>query len=294
MPMIMTMCLCIAAVLIILLIIKIYLMKKSAREIKIQLAERLAADTNTLIGIPSSDKDLMELAASLNEQLKILRAEHIRYQQGDLELKTAVTNISHDLRTPLTAIISYLELLNHAPEKTEEYLPVIEERAESLSRLAEELFRYSVISSPEYDCPPETVVLNEALEESVLGFYASLSECGITPEIHITEEKIIRNVNRAALLRVFSNVLNNAVKYSDGDLNISMDDSGVIRFSNTAENLSGIQAERLFDRFYTVENARKSTGLGLSIAKILVRQMGGEISARYEENMLTIIISFLE
>lgn len=141
-------------------------------------------------------------------------------------------------------------------------MPVIAERAEALSGFAEELFRYSVITSPEYDCRPEPVVLNEVLEESVLGFYASLSERGITPEIHITERKIIRNVNRVALLRVFSNVLNNAVKYSSGDLNISMDDSGVIGFSNTAENLSEIQVERLFDRFYTRKRA-EINGLGV-------------------------------
>lgn len=119
----MVLCLCIAAALIILMMIKIYLMKKSAREIKNQLAERLSADTNTLIGISSGDKNLTELAAALNEQLKILRAEHIRYKQGDLELKTAVTNISHDLRTPLTAMISYLELLKKTPEKAGSMCP---------------------------------------------------------------------------------------------------------------------------------------------------------------------------
>lgn len=284
--------LCIAFVIIFLLIIKIYLLKKSAREIKNQLAERLSTDTNTLIGISSGDRDMRNLASGLNEQLKILRREYIRCQHGDTELKNAVTNISHDLRTPLTAISSYLDLLETNPEKSEQYTAVIRERTETLNQLTEELFRYSVITSPEYDTTSEPAVLNSILEESILSYYAALQEHGITPEIEITEKKIIRNINKNAMSRVFSNLLNNAVKYSDGDLQITMSDNGIIIFSNSSAKLNEVQVERLFDRFYTVENARKSTGLGLSIAKILVKQMNGDITARYENDKLNIRIVF--
>lgn len=112
----------IAFVIIILLILKIYLLKKSAREIKNQISEKLSADTNTIIDISTGDKDMRSLASDLNEQLKMLRKEYIRCQQGDTELKNAVTNISHDLRTPLTAISSYLDLLETNPEKSEQYI----------------------------------------------------------------------------------------------------------------------------------------------------------------------------
>lgn len=284
--------LCIAFVIIFLLIIKIYLLKKSAREIKNQLAERLSTDTNTLIGISSGDRDMRNLASGLNEQLKILRREYIRCQHGDTELKNAVTNISHDLRTPLTAISSYLDLLETNPEKSEQYTAIIRERTETLNQLTEELFRYSVITSPEYDTTSEPAVLNSILEESILSYYAALQEHGITPEIEITEKKIIRNINKNAMSRVFSNLLNNAVKYSDGDLQVKMSDNGIIIFSNSSARLNEVQVERLFDRFYTVENARKSTGLGLSIAKILVKQMNGDITARYENHKLSIRIVF--
>ncbi len=285
-------CLCIAFGVIIFLQIRIYLLKKSAKEIKNQLSEKLSADTNTPIGISSSDRDMRELASNLNEQLKILRAEHIRYIQGDTELKNAVTNISHDLRTPLTAIMSYLDLLENNPDKAEKYLPIIKERTKTLSHLTEELFRYSVITSPEYDTTTEPVLINSVLEESILAFYAGFQEHSITPEIRITEKKIFRNVNRAALARVFANILGNAIKYSDGDLQISLDDDGVIIFSNTSAMLSKVQTERLFDRFYTIETAHKSTGLGLSISKLLVKQMNGNITAHYENSKLHIIITF--
>lgn len=270
--------------------IKIYLMKKSAREIRNQVAEKLSADTNTLIDISSDDRDMKNLASDLNEQLKVLRQERIRCQQGDTELKNAVMNISHDLRTPLTAISSYLDLIETNPEKSEQYIKIIRERTENLSQLTEELFRYSVITSPEYSDIIEPVIINSVLEESILSYYATLQEHGIIPDIDITETQITRNISRNALKRVFANLLNNAVKYSNGDLRITMTDSGLITFANKSAELNEVQTERLFDRFYTIENAHKSTGLGLSIARVLIEQMNGTISAEYCNNTLFIRI----
>lgn len=273
-----------------LLALKIYLMKKSLGEISSKLAEKLSADTNTLIDVSSSDKDVKKLAHELNKQLLELRKKNNLYVQGDLELKSAVSNISHDLRTPLTAISSYLELLESSPEKSSQYIGIIKERTEALTQLTEELFRYSVITSPEYDAAREPVLINSLLEESLLAYYAPLQERGITPEIEITEEKIIRSVNRSALLRVFSNLLGNAMKYSDGDLHVSLNEDGLITFANKASDLNEVQVGRLFERFYTIESARKSTGLGLSIARILVEQMNGTISADYLDGSLLISV----
>lgn len=279
-------------IIIVILVVRIFLMKKSVREISRGFGEKLGSDTNTLIDISSSDTDICNLADALNTELSRMRELQLKYERGDLELKGAVTNISHDLRTPLTAIISYLELLENNPQKLDEYLPIIEERAEDLSRLAEELFCYSVITSPDYDCYLEPVLLNEVLEESVLGFYAELSGRGITPEINITKNRIVRDLNRSALSRILANIIGNVVKYSDGDLYVELDDNGVINFCNTAAKLNGVDVGRLFDRFYTLENARKSTGLGLSIARTLVGQMGGDISAFYEDKKLTVRVEF--
>ena len=130
----------------------------------------------------------------------------------------------------------------------------------------------------------------QLLAESISSFYPVLTEKGITPSIHLTDARIVRNVNRSELARVFSNLLNNAVKYSDGDLEITLSDTGKITFSNTAKELSTVEVEQLFDRFYTVETAHHSTGLGLSIARTLVERMGGTITADYNDGRLTIII----
>ena len=274
------------------LLVKLLLIQKTAREIETQFAERLMTETNTLIDISYQDKTMRRLAERLNTELRKLRKERHRFQQGDLELKSAVTNISHDLRTPLTAISGYLDLLEQVEksETVERYIEVIRNRTEVLKHLTEELFSYSVITSPEYDNSVETVAVNSVLEESILGFYAALQERNITPNISMTENKVIREVNKTALSRIFSNLINNAMKYSDGDLNITLTDTGEITFSNTASDLSEVDVERLFDRFYMVENARKSTGLGLSISRILIEQMKGTISVRYESGKLSICI----
>lgn len=274
------------------LLIKIYLLQKAAKEIEEAFIDRLITDTNTLIDISTRDRHMRKLANSINVQLRKLRTERHRFRQGDMELKNAVTNISHDLRTPLTAIFGYLDLLEQE-DKSENacrYLDIIKNRAEILKQLTEELFRYSVLITSESHAAKEPVTINHVLEESIAAFYTDLSERNIVPNLEITEKKIIRNVDRSALSRVFSNLLSNALRYSDGDLDIVLSDEGMITFTNTATELNTVQVGRLFDRFYTVEAARKSTGLGLAITRTLIEQMDGSITAEYENNKLCICI----
>lgn len=282
------------AVVIAVLLIKIYMMHKATEEIASAFAERLATDSNVLIDVASGDAYIRKLAAAINVQLRKLRNLRHRFVQGDAELKSAVTNISHDLRTPLTAIWGYLDLLEQEelPENVARYFQMIRNRAELLTGLTEELFRYSVLLSEGKEPAKEPVVLNAVLEESVAGFYAVLTERGIAPKIHIPEKKVVRMLDASAVSRVFSNLLNNVLKYSDGDLEIVLSETGEICFTNTAQGLDEIQVGKLFDRFYTVEAARKSTGLGLAIAKTLVEQMGGSIAANYEEGKLQIRMHF--
>lgn len=280
------------AVLSVFLSVKIWLLRRSAKEIAEALSDCLKTDTNNLITVSSRDKQVRKLVSELNDELKLLREEHHRFVQGDMELKNAVTNISHDLRTPLTAICGYLDMLkseDKSPE-AERYLEIISGRTEAMKQLTEELFRYSVIMTSEPDGEPEQVSLNDVLEESIAGYYSILSEKGVIPEIDITDHKVIRILDRSALARVFSNLINNAVKYSDGDLSVSLSVDGTVVFSNRASQLTSVQVEKLFDRFYTVEAARNSTGLGLSIARTLVEQMGGTISASVEKGVLSIVL----
>ena len=278
------------------LLFKIHMLRKAAGEIADGFADRLVTDTNTPIGISGRDRQMRRLADAVNEQLRRLRAEHHRFCQGDAELKGAVTNLSHDLRTPLTAICGYLDLLEkeEKSEAAKRYIDIIRNRSQLLVSMTEELFQYSVLLSRETTAPGEPVVLNQVLEESIAAAYTVLTERNITPRIRMPREKVVRMLDASALSRVFSNLLQNAVKYSDGDLEITLESTGEIVFANRAPGLDEIQVGRLFDRFFTVESARKSTGLGLAIARSLVEQMGGSISAEYTDDRLHIWIFFRE
>ncbi|MEE0201835.1 MAG: HAMP domain-containing sensor histidine kinase [Muricomes sp.] len=281
---------------VVILLVKIALLHRAADEIHSQFIKKLENDTNTLILLSTRDRYMCRLAEEINVQLRELRAQRRRFQQGDFELKEAVTNISHDLRTPLTAICGYLDLLEQEEisETAGRYLTVIKERSETLKQLTEELFRYSVITSAHRDANEEDIILNHVLEESISAYYAALKNSRIEPQISIPEEKIRRRLDKKSVSRIFSNIINNAVKYSDGDLHITLREDGEIIFYNHASRLNEIQVGRLFDRFYTVEAADKSTGLGLSIAKILTEQMHGKISARYNNGVLSIHVRFEE
>lgn len=283
------------AIAVIVLLIKIYLMKRSAGEIAEKLSEKLSADTNTLIDISSGDKDMRALAEKLNVQLKKLREERRRFQHGDTELKEAVTNISHDLRTPLTAVFGYLDLLEREEKSdtVKQYLGQIRGRTEAMKQLTEELFRYSIVASSK-PLTYEKLCINSVLEESLAEFYGAIVQQGISPEIEITETPVERTLDRTALKRIFGNIIGNAVKYSDGDLFVSLAEDGTAAFSNTAEELDSVTVGKLFDRFYTVETAGNSTGLGLSIAKLLAEQMGGTITAEYADNRVIITLKFSE
>ena len=281
-------------IIIITLISKIYYLKISAKEIEEGLEYRLTEETNTLIDISSNDKHMCKLAASINKQLKNLREEQNKIACGNAELKNAVTNISHDLRTPITAIHGYIDLLekNDDPESVKRYIDIIRERTEILKNLTEELFKYSILVDDEKCSDIQNVCVNDVIEETILAHYADLIKHGITPDIQISENKLFINVSKSKLSRVFSNLISNAIKYSNGDLEIILTENGKIIFSNTTTELNELLVGKLFDRFFTVNSARRSTGLGLSISKLLVEQMGGTIEAKYTSNTLSIIIVF--
>ncbi|MDO4387966.1 MAG: HAMP domain-containing sensor histidine kinase [Eubacteriales bacterium] len=278
------------------LLLKWALLRASLREVSRELAEKLRTDTNTLISLSSGDRAVRALAAQMNIQLQALRRERLRLQKGDAELKNAITNVSHDLRTPLTAICGYLELLEKEEhsEKARRYLAVIRERSQAMRDLTEELFRYSMAAAAAEEMTRQPVSVKDVLEQSLAGFYGSLTEKGISPEIRLPNGPVVRNLDPAALRRIFDNLLNNALKYSDGDLRVSLTEAGEAVFSNAAGKLDCVQTQRLFDRFYTVETASGSTGLGLSIAHMLVEKMGGEIGAEYVSGRLRIFVRFPE
>lgn len=277
------------------LIVKIIAMKQSLVQLRTDFEERLQIHTNTLLRVSSRDPQIIRLASSMNQNLARLRDAYNRYEQGDNEIKTAITNITHDLRTPLTAILGYLDLCDKLDrsEDMSRYLSVIRDRAVHMKKLTEELFSYSVSTMEEIPEEKQEVFINQVLEDCIMDVYPSLQERGIIPVIEITEKRIVRLLYPSYVERIITNLLGNAQKYSDGDLEISLSEDGTLRVANSARDLSGVDVNKLFDRFFTVENARNhSTGLGLSIVRLFASRMNCDLNAEYENGQLVIMIRF--
>ena len=281
------------AVIVATLGVKIWLLHRGVKALRLDLAQKLDRDTNTLLSLPCRDRELRRLAAALNQELRLLREERLRYQQGDRDVKEAVVNVSHDLRTPLTALAGYVELLKGEalPPDASRYLRQIEGRTKAMKAMTEELFRYS-LAADETALTLEPVDLRAAVEESLLSFYGAFQQKGAVPQVFLPENPVVRQVDRGALSRVLGNILANALKYSGGDLAVTVTQRGQKSFSNLAPGLDPISAGRLFDRFYTVESSRQSTGLGLSIAKELAQRMDGSIGSNFQNGTLTVWVEF--
>lgn len=259
-------------IILIILILKLFFIKKSIKEIRSNLSRILKSDTNNLITIDTNNTETSELANTLNIELKNLRRERLQYENGNQELKRSITNISHDIRTPLTAISGYIDLIkqNEDKEKQEEYIRIIERKTNDLINLTEQLFDFSKTVDIAPQIKKEKICINEILEESLANFYVVFKEKNIIPKLEITEKRIYRFVDKNTITRVFENILSNVIKYSSGNFKVKLEKNGKIIFSNKATSLDATTVEKIFDRYYTVENAKKSTGLGLSIAKQLV------------------------
>ncbi len=277
------------------LMIKILIMKNEIKNICQTLTNILKSDTNNLITISTNDNDLKKLATTLNKSLKELRQLELEYKNGSGELKSSITNISHDLRTPLTAIRGYLDLIDshNFTDKQINYLKIIDRKVKDLTELTEQLFDFSKSIDIQNEIKKEYICINHVLEESIVSFYSLFKEHYITPKIEICDKKIVRLLNETMLKRIFENILSNAIKYSEYDFHVHMYSNGTVEFKNKTDKLDQVSLGKLFDRYYTVKNAKKSNGIGLSIAKQLVELCNGEIKAKYENHYLIIEIRFL-
>ena len=290
-------CICAAlAVTVTVLIIKVLLLERAFGEIDGQVKDHLDGTNSSAFALSTSDRNARKLANGLNGALQELHEERVFLKNGDRRMKANVTAISHDIRTPLTAINSYVELLENETDETKrkEYLERIKERTSELKDLTGELFKYSVSSEMQYDSQlsTEELDLQSIIENSLISFYKEFTSKGISPETDLPVGKVMVNANRKTLMRIFDNVFSNAAKYASS-LSVKLTEDGVVTVSNDAPELTAVQVSRLFDKYYTVRDGSNSTGLGLSIAKDLISKNGGSISADLNEGMLTITLRFI-
>ena len=299
MPVLIVICVLLAIALT-LAVIKIVLLRRGFDELTENIEDQVSGKTQIPVTLTTSDPHARHTAEILNRELKNLDRERNEYLDGNRKVAEAVTGISHDIRTPLTAINSYLDLM--ADEKDEElkaqYLERIKSRTLSLSDLADELFKYSTSTDPErYPVQTENIVsepidICRVLEECMLSFYAGFKKRGIEPDIEIPDEPVFVLCDKKSANRIFENIIGNAIKYANNDLKVKLDPKGQVIFSNPAPDLTPVSAAKLFDRYFTVNEGHASTGLGFSIAKELITRNNGTIEADLKDGILMITVSF--
>ena len=281
-------------------VIKIVLLRRGFDELTENIEDQVKGKTQIPVTLTTTDPHAIRAAETINRELTNLQKERNEYLDGNRKVAEAVTGITHDIRTPLTAINSYLDLM--AEEKDEEikakYLERIKTRTLSLSDLADELFKYSTSADPtQYTVKnsgtePEMIDISRVLEECILSFYAAFKNKGIEPEIKLPELPVYVECDRKSANRIFENIISNALKYAEDSLQIKLDEKGCAVFSNPAPDLTPVSAAKLFDRYYTVKEGSSSTGLGFSIAKELIGRNNGTIESEFKDGILSVIVNF--
>ncbi|WP_461204755.1 sensor histidine kinase [Clostridium sp. DL1XJH146] len=255
----------------------------------------------TTIRMKTLDKELEELVININNSYELCNKKNIEVINKEIELRKRIANISHDLRTPLTSMMGYLELLKEERVTIDEknkYLEIITKRTEVLQALIHNFYDLSRIELDEEKFDLKSLNLREILSESIVIFYNEFQDNNINPVINIEEDipNIISDEN--AVSRIFSNLINNILKHGEKEVFISLrkDKNGITsEFTNAAPNLNDKDIELIFNSFYTKNPTRndENTGLGLYIVKTLVERLGNKIDAKLIDGMITVKITWI-
>ena len=244
------------------------------------------------------NKNIENLIIEINTLIDDKRKMENIYKEKDMELREAIANMSHDLRTPLTSIMGYVYLLNDDKldkEERKEYLKIIEKRSLVLNDLITNFYGLSRIQADQYEIKFEPVNLELVLGEIIAAFYETLDYKFGEPEINIEEGLGPVLGDKQALNRIFTNLIENIIKHGEGEVKISLKKKNkyiVMEFSNKAEELEPKDVNRIFEKFFTKDRMRtgQNTGLGLAIVKLLVEKQGQKIEAKKVGNRLVINI----
>lgn len=263
-----------------------------------QLHEIRKSDTNALLHSKNGTAD--KLIDQVNVMLKDMHNIKTTYNRKNHTLEQMMTNISHDLRTPLTSAMGYINLIQHSELSEEEKsreLAIIEKRLTRLEELINSFFEMSRIVSNGKDPEKTNINIVSVLEESIVHYYDDFSDKGRQIIFQCNYRRLMIYSNQNMLLRIFDNLIGNALKHSVGDLMINVEKSSEIKLTFQNELASSdVDIEHIFDEFYTTDISRTkgNTGLGLAIAKQFTEMLGGNIEASLCRNHFCISLSLHE
>lgn len=275
-----------AAITAVVLGVRLFRVKRQLRTIAKQLDERTGEKTGKIVTVSLIDNDLNSLAAAVNRSLNLQKQLRIGVRRNDLRLKDSIANLSHDLRTPLTSILGYLQLARESgctAERREEYLKTADGKAHELKSMINSLYELSVLDVTETPLKCEHFDLNLLLTDVLAGQYGIFQALGINLKVNLPDRPMQIVGDRVACTRVIQNLLNNASRYAKERAEVFLESDGsfaLLSVANPAPNLTEEDAGHLFERFYTADRSRSggSSGLGLYIVKTLLEKMDGKVT----------------
>ncbi len=280
------------------LVINFIMYRRQIKKICRQMSFIEKNDTNMLITTDIAYREILELTEHINQMNNNTKTQINQYKVRNQQLKDEITNLSHDIRTPLTSLDGYFQLLQESvsEEERSRYIQIINGRIENLRNLLEELFIYAKLQNDTYELELTKENVTQIVCESVFTFYEDFKLMHIEPIIHFQEDAIWLMCNKVAFGRVIHNIVKNALVHGTKKLELVMEQRGeqfVFICKNEVENPDEIVVNQVFERFYKADSSRNknSTGLGLAIAKEMVHKMNGKITAELEGNDFSIIIT---
>lgn len=274
----------------------IVFIKLQLRSINMQLKNRLAEHTRQPVSLGLLDKELNQLAVNINKCLKAEESLRLSVVREEKQFKEMIANISHDLRTPLTAIKGYQQLIEKGTLSHEQRwkLAIAQKHADELGGLIEHFFEYSCLLNADTQPKLERLNLTNLTAECLAEFVTMFEEKHLA--VHFDEPgPIFVLADKEMVIRIIRNLTRNSIQHSDSDVDVKLTIGQLaeMSFKNAINKEKGIDVNRLFERFYTADKARSgNTGLGLSIVKLLAEQMGGKTGATVRDGFLEIKVWF--
>lgn len=274
--------------------VKLCLVKRQLRK----MVEQMQEQNEGLVSVDFVDEDLEAVALHINEKLEQLQKVKVEAVKNEQAMKTSISMISHDMRTPLTSVIGYLQLAekNCKDEETLQDIWVALDRAKYSNKLVDDFFELSVVDANQYTPIMEKVNLCEVVCEEILANYLAFEKKGITPLFEQADDEVMVLADRKLLARVIQNLISNGIKYSTGKMEFVITEGECVTLAISNSISEAVDTDRIFDKFYRADASRKGegAGLGLYICRRLVEEMNGKISANSENERLTINIEFLK
>ncbi len=285
----------VAIVVIVGLLFYIFYIQRQLRSMNVQLSQRLHEQYTQPIGVELLNNEINQLVANINRILIESQKSRSYILREEKYYKEMISNISHDFRTPLTAIKGYQQMLlkELLTAKQLAKLEVVQKHVGRLEQLVATFFEYSYLHSNEDQPKKDRINITNIVFEEIASAFAQFEQKGIAVNLPIFEPLIIHS-DEEMLLRIVQNLVRNSTVHAQGDVTIKMwleDEHAYICFQNPIDEISQLNPNQLFDRFYTTDNSRhKNTGLGLSIVKLLAEKLGGNATAKIEEGMIEFLV----